>query len=409
MPVIQSLLDTDFYHFTMGQQEWKRYSDIPVTYGLTNRTKDIRLAEVIREDRLREDLDCLRELRFKPNELAYLGALKNGDKPLFSSAFIGYLKNFRLPPYTLDQHQGQFILQFEGEGAQYWETPGLRTVNALYTEAWLAGRGDELREEAYQTGRMRLMEKILELLHNPKVIFFDFGTRRAFNPQWHEYVIVMLTTNLSASQCAGTSNVYFAMKYGLNPVGTIAHRMFMVMEAAMRDSGPHHVQRSHERVMDDWWDEYGYELSTALPDTFSSSWHLDHVFPKYARAWRGVRQDSGDPFTFGEELITCYQSLGIDPRSKYCVFSNGLDIDTMKKLYDIFHDRINVRFGWGTNLTNDLDIPQISIVVKPIRANGVGTVKLSDNLAKAQGQPEDIAMIKKEIGYQNGTYAECTY
>ena len=46
-PIIRSLLDTDFYKFLMHQFIWMLYPDVPVTFSLINRTRKVRLAELI--------------------------------------------------------------------------------------------------------------------------------------------------------------------------------------------------------------------------------------------------------------------------------------------------------------------------------------------------------------------------
>jgi nicotinate phosphoribosyltransferase len=153
------------------------------------------------------------------------------------------------------------------------------------------------------------------------------------------------------------------------------------------------------RMMEDWFAEYGVGRSIALTDTFGSEFFF-RDFRDMAAAWRGLRQDSGDPFAFGERVIEVYRDLEIDPTTKLIVFSAGLTVDTIEALWDRLHDRIKLSFGWGTDLTNDCGIPPVSLVMKLTTAAGISTVKLSDNLAKAMGRPGDVERAKEIYGKQ---------
>jgi nicotinate phosphoribosyltransferase len=132
-----------------------------------------------------------------------------------------------------------------------------------------------------------------------------------------------------------------------------------------------------------------------LTDTYGSDFFFDYFDERTARNWKGVRHDSGCPFEFGNKLLFHYMDIGIDPKDKLLIFSDGLDLDTICKLYEQFKNKINLSFGWGTNLTNDTGIKPLNIVVKMTKAGGIGTVKLSDNIAKAMGSAEDIKLFRE--------------
>ena len=127
-----------------------------------------------------------------------------------------------------------------------------------------------------------------------------------------------------------------------------------------------------------------------------------------AEQWRGLRQDSGDPIEFGKKAIRFYKKHGINPKEKLIIFSDGLDIKKIYKIEKAFKGKIKTAYGWGTNLTNDVGAKPISIVVKAVEANGRPLVKLSDNLAKALGNPKTIEKDKKAFGYES-TYEEPVY
>jgi nicotinate phosphoribosyltransferase len=251
----------------------------------------------------------------------------------------------------------------------------------------------------FATGKVRLAEKIRVLRGRPEISFIDFGTRRRFSREWQHYVDRILAEEMP-SQFLGTSSTESAMLHGLVPMGTSAHELTMVMSGIMHDSDDL-IRASHNRVLQDWWDLYGWGLSVAVTDTYGSEFFFRDMEENQARAWKGLRHDSGDPFEFGEKAILFYEGHGIDPREKLLIFSDGLELETILALSRRFHGRIKLSYGWGTNLTNDLGFEPISIVVKAVEANGHRTVKLSDNLAKATGSREDIERFKRIFGHSH--------
>jgi nicotinate phosphoribosyltransferase len=264
------------------------------------------------------------------------------------------------------------------------------------------------RDVVYARGKTKLWEKLEILKSYPEVIFSDFGTRRRFSRFWHDYVISVLKQEMKPEQFRGTSNVYLAMKHGLMPMGTSAHEMFMAMACIVPDTYED-IRSSPEKVLDLWERHYGEGLRIILPDTFGTRSFLDNMGGPRLATWRGFRQDSGDPFQFGEMVLHFYERFGVDARQKMIIFSDGLEVPVMMKLAEHFKGRINVSFGWGTNLTNDLGFKPLSLVVKLVQANGRGTVKLSDNLAKAMGAPGDIEYYKTIFGYTGTLDQTCKY
>lgn len=408
-PIVQSLLDTDFYKFTMGQFVFHRYADVPVKYAMKNRTSDVYLPMFVSEEDLRRELNHARTVRFKVSELQYLERLKNdfGER-IFKDDYLESLEGFRLPEYYLSQDGHQYRLEFSGPWSKaiYWETFALSIVNEFYFRRLLENMTDSKKEAVLMTGWLRLLEKIRLLLENPEVVFSDFGTRRRFAFWWHDQVIKTLAGILPRSQFTGTSNVYLAKKYGLKPIGTMAHELFMVMSGIMRGSDKE-ILASAGRILDEWWDEYGPSLSIALPDTWGSEFFFKIFGAKRGRDWKGMRQDSGDPIAFGKRQIAFYESNGVDPSQKLLVPSDSLNVPLMINIRNHFAGRIKTNFGLGTNLTNDFGFRTLSIVVKTVEACGYGLVKLSDNIAKAIGKPEDIEHIKRLVGYNADYYKEC--
>lgn len=408
MAIIKSLLDLDFYKVTMGQFVFHRYSRVPVAYGLTNRTKGIALPDYINEAELRDELNKARDLCFVTSGLDYLAGLKAGDGPVCRPEYLTYLKDYRLPEFDLENLGGTYRLEFSGEWQEqiYWETIALSIITELFGQALV--RKDNLRpKDLVDQCERRLCEKISLLRLYPEIKIIEFGTRRRFSCWFQDYVLHRLIEEIP-NQLLGTSNVFLAQRYGLPPIGTHAHELFMFMSGIYHDSEDE-IRDSHSQVLREWWAEYGYPLSIALTDTFGSDFFFSDFTEEQARKWRGLRQDSGDPIEFGEKAIKFYQSFGVDPREKIVVFSDGLDVHKIIKIYLHFKGRIQMAFGWGTNLTNDLGLPTLSLVVKAIRANGHGLVKLSDNLAKAIGAPEDVELYKRVFGYTGNRFDAVRY
>ena len=401
MPIIESLLDLDFYKFTMGQMVFLKYRDVPVVYSLVNRTREVRLAEFIDASQLRDELDHVRSLRLNNSELHYLRGTNEYGERMFRESYLEFLRGLELPPYQLEEVDGSFRLQFAGtwSTAIYWETVALSIVNELYNRSLMKPLSSFERDLVFARGKMRLAEKIRVLRGRPEISFIDFGTRRRFSREWQHYVDRTLAEELPA-QFLGTSSTESALLHGLVPMGTSAHELTMVMSGIMHDSDDL-IRESHNRVLQDWWDLYGWGLSVAVTDTYGSEFFFRDMEEDQARAWKGLRHDSGDPFEFGEKAIRFYEGHGIDPRDKLLIFSDGLELPIILALSRRFHGRIKLSYGWGTNLTNDLGFEPISIVVKAVEANGHRTVKLSDNLAKATGSREDIERFKRIFGHSH--------
>lgn len=409
-PIITSLMDVDFYKFTMGHVIHQLYPKVQATFGLTNRTKSVSLVDTIDEGHLREELDHVRTLRFTNSELHYLRGTNEYGERMFKEDYLQFLKILEIPNYTLDKKEGQYRLEFPGTWmtSTYWETIALSIINELYYRSTMNEMSRFTRDRLFAEGRVRLDEKIKKLRTYPELTFMEFGTRRRFSRQWQYYVTEVMSEELPR-QFLGTSNTKAADIYGLLPMGTSAHEMYMVLAAILGETNEG-LLASHNQQLQDWWSVYGWGLSIALTDTFGTDFFFNDMTEEQSHNWKGLRHDSGDPFVFGEQAITFYEGYGIDPKEKLLVFSDGLDVETMIDIYCHFYGRIRVTFGWGTNLTNDLGLPALSLVIKAIMANGRPTVKLSDNIAKAMSIEEtEIDRYKKVFGHTVTHEEVCVY
>lgn len=410
-PIMQSFLDLDHYKITMGQFVFHRYADVPVKYAFRNRTKNVKIAEIVDEKELRRELDQIQQLKPTKEEITYLGTLKNNSGRLCQEDYLNFLSTIQLPEYSLNKTDGNFEMEFSGpwSTAIYCETMALSVMNELYYRSLLKNMDPDQIREIYQTGRNNLENKITLLNQNSDIRFLEFGTRRRFSKDWQDYVIGRLKEKVP-TQMTGTSNVHFAMKYGLEPKGTMAHEMFMIMSGIMHGSDDE-IRASHGQVLREWWDEYGYDLSIALTDTYGSEFFFNDLTEEQAKNWKGFRQDSGSPSYFGNKQIKFYQEKGIDPTKKLFVPSDGLEPEKIVALQKEFGGRIIPSYGWGTNLTNDLGLKSLSLVVKATESCGHGTVKLSDNPAKTMGNPEDVERFMRIFNYDPKKYSaeECKY
>ena len=383
--MITSLLDNDLYNFTMGQLAWNHFARTNVRYAFKNRTLSVRLGEFIHLEHLREAITAVRELRFSREELEFLSSLD-----IFTDAYLTWLPSMRLPEVEVwTDKEGWLYVEYEGPWAEavFWETPLLSMINHHYYSVALATATNPARE-----GEYRLGEKVDLLKNNPQLKFMEFGTRRRFSAGWQEQVLGRLLSECPQN-VLGTSNVWLSMKHGIPCSGTMAHQLFMVA-AATADGD---IEFATGEILDLWEAQYGKHenMLIALPDTWGTAFFLNTVSSHFAEKWKGMRQDSGDPFLIGDWIVDFYgKMLPTGTEGKKIVFSDGLDVNTMLALGHHFEGRIDYAFGWGTDLTNDCGHAPLSLVIKPKEANGQPCVKLSDNFAKATGTPEQIAFYK---------------
>jgi nicotinate phosphoribosyltransferase len=398
--IIKSLLDTDLYAYSQGRLIFDKHLDVHEEEDFVNRTTSVNLVQAIEETELREQLDALRDLRLTEDELAYLSGFE-----WITAGYLDFLRDLRIPPIHVEFRHGddpKLFIHVEGPWCEaLWpETMILSIVNELYyTGVHGLIKTDRDFSFALARGTLALQNKMAKIQRYPNIEFIEFGTRRRFCRRWQEMVVESLVERMPL-QIVGTSNVALAKKFGIDPSGTMAHRLLAVYSALFGDD-PEAIRASHNRLFDDWVEVFGPgKLSIALTDTWGTDFFFRTFGAERAQAWWGTRQDSGDPDLYAARAVEFYKSFGINPRGKMVIFSDGLDEDKIIGLYERWDQKIDCGFGWGTNLTNDLGLPPLSIVVKPVRANGKDIVKLSDNPAKAIGKPEVIEKYKRIFDYQ---------
>ncbi|MBE0413751.1 nicotinate phosphoribosyltransferase [Yoonia sp.] len=403
-PIVRSLIDTDFYKLLMCQSVFRNHPDTQVTFSLINRTKSIRLADLVDEGELREQLDHIRLLRLTRGESTWLrGNTFYGKRQMFTPAFMEWFENLQLPPYHLEKRDGQYELTFEGSWPEVmlWEIPALSVLMELRGRAVLKDMGRFELQVLYARAMTKLWEKVEKLRPLDGLRVADFGTRRRHSYLWQDWCAQAMLEGLGNS-FTGTSNCRIAMMREIEAIGTNAHELPMVYAALAQTDDA--LRQSPYEVLADWQDEHDGNLRIILPDTFGTKGFLDNA-PDWLAGWTGMRIDSGDPAVGAERAINWWQSKGENPAEKLVIFSDGLDVDKIIELQQQFAGRVRVSFGWGTMLTNDFKglvaddaLAPFSLVCKAVSAEGRPTVKLSDNPNKAMGPAEEIARYKRVFG-----------
>lgn len=392
IPVLTSGLD--YYKLTMSQLQYEHHRYTQVTFTLKNRGSAL-LARYVDAHALQAHLDAMRARGFRKSELQYLAGLRSSSgQPVFSATYLDYIATHVLPAVQVNVYDGELHVETTGAWplVTFWETVVMSAVNQHYFAGYM--QAQQLSSvDIYAEGQRRLDAKIAVLQQDPTMRIVDFGTRRHFGAAWHAHVVRQLQQQVPQN-LAGTSNVHLAHILDLRPIGTFAHEMPMVY-AALADRHHGDVRASHQAFLHDWYARYGVDLAIALTDTFGSDFFFADFTLAQAQQWRGFRHDSGDPERFGERAIAYYAERGIDPTTKTIVFSDGLDMETIVRLHQRFAGRIQLVYGWGTNLTNDLGLKPLNIVMKTTWVDGAPAVKLSDHVGKHMGPADKIAAYKR--------------
>ena len=370
--IITSLLDTDLYKFTMMQVVLHHFPGAQAEYKFKCRNEGIDLRPYV--DLIRDEINQLCTLRFRERELEYIRSMR-----FIKSDFVDFLALFQMnskyitvQPSSKDNGEIDILVKGPWLHTIMFEIPVLSIVNEIYFRA-------TQKSPNYVGGRQRLEEKIALIRDSDdlkELKIADYGTRRRFSRLWHEEVILTCKEKL-ASNFAGTSNVYYAMKHGVLPLGTMAHEYLQAAQAL----GPR-LRDSQIFAFETWAKEYRGDLGIALSDVYGLEAFLGDFDMYFCKLFDGARHDSGDPFNWGERMIKHYELNRVDPKSKTLVFSDGLNFPLMVDLYRRFAGRIRIAFGIGTNLTNDLGYVPLQIVLKLVGCNGQPVAKLSDTPAK---------------------------
>lgn len=392
-PIIRSLLDTDLYKFTMLQVVLHKFPQTHSVYQFRCRNLEdtvYPLTDIL--DDLNQQLDYLCELRFQDDELQYLRNLR-----FIKSDFVDYLELFQLKRRfiraSIDE-QGRLDIHIEGPMVQalMFEIFVLSIVNELYFRRIHS-------EEVLAEGERRLQAK-LQLLkqyeqqqrtdENPFLVS-DFGTRRRYSLTWHRHIVEEFH-RAAPDVFRGTSNVMLAKELGITPIGTMAHEFLQAFQAL--DVRLRNFQKA---ALEAWVQEYRGDLGIALTDVVGMDAFLRDFDLYFAKLFDGLRHDSGDPYVWGDKAYAHYQKLKIDSKTKMLTFSDGLDLERAWNLHQYFKDRFKVSFGIGTNLTNDMGLKPLNIVLKLVECNGQSVAKISDSPGKTMTDNDTFLAYLRQV------------
>lgn len=384
-PAFLFLSDTDLYKKTMQQTVMHQFPQArEVEFSFRCRTQGINLAQHIPE--INRQLDWLCTLTYQPYELDFMRGLR-----YMKADYVDYLEFFRLQRKYINVVQvNETEIDFQCRGPWLQTIPFeiycLGIVNEIYFRATQSA-------ETFAEGRRRLSEKVelVRNLNDSEFKFSEFGTRRRFSREWQDEVVRTLSTQLP-SNFGGTSNVFFAMKYNLTPIGTMAHEYLQACQAL----GPR-LRDSQKFALEKWVQEYRGDLGIALTDVVGLDAFLEDFDLYFCKLFDGLRHDSGNPYEWTDKVLGHYEKMKIDSKTKSLVYSDGLDFEKAIGLYNTYKTKAKLFFGIGTNLTNDLGPKAINIVMKMVSCNGSPVAKLSDSAGKTMCKDTTYLAYLKEV------------
>lgn len=393
--IINSLLETDMYKFSMGQTIFHQFTSYKTTWTFKCRNKDVHFTDEMVEE-IKEQVQAFCQLRFTEEELEYLDNIT-----WIKGTYVDFLRLWqpRYEEFTITT-DAPCWLAIDAAGTwlntSMYEIPVLAIVNEVYFR--MAYDYDVLLKQF----KRRLDEKVRLLEEDTYRLsdFSEFGLRRRLSAEAQEMAVKAIAeVELPAdSHFIGTSNVYLAKKFNLKPVGTMAHEWIM---CTGQGNHKHNPAYSNWYALDAWVKEYGILNGIALTDTITTDCFLRDFQLTYATLFSGVRHDSGDPYEWGDKMIAHYNSLGINPRTKTLLFSDSLDFERATALYDYFKDKAKVAFGIGTFISNDTDEEPLNIVMKTTKCNGMDVAKISDVAGKGMCKnPDYVDYLNRCIDYR---------
>jgi nicotinate phosphoribosyltransferase len=397
--IITSLLETDLYKFSMGQAIYHQFPSYTTTWTFKCRNKDVHFTDEMVEE-IKRQLRLYCDLRFNEDELEYLRSIK-----WIQDSYVDFLRLWqpRFEDFTITT-DAECGLGIETSGTwlntSMYEIPTLAIVNEVYF------RMQYDYDDLLESFKERLDKKFEDVRSNRYNLgtFSEFGLRRRLSRQAQELAVEKFSHlhDGKDTQCKsnfiGTSNVYLAMKFGITPVGTMAHEWIM---CTGQGNHKHNPAYSNWYALDAWVREYGVLNGIALTDTITTDCFLRDFQLTYATLFSGVRHDSADPIEWGEKMIEHYKALDIDPMTKTLLFSDSLNFEKAAAIADHFKGKAKVAFGIGTYIANDTNVPALNIVMKTTFCNGQDVAKLSDVDGKGMCKnPEYVDYLKRSIKWR---------
>lgn len=380
--IITSILDTDLYKFSTSYAYMQNFPDAEGTFEFHDRAQEKCTPEFL--EKVRTEISNLNALKLSGDEFDYV----TGTIRYIPLHYWEWLRGFQFNPSKVS------VWLDENDCLRISVTDKLYKVT-LYETVILA-IVSELRSHTKYGYIVDLDKNVLDRLRTKihmsnfhKIYFSEFGMRRRYSHTVQS--VVIKTLKEEARYCTGTSNVYFAMKYNMKPIGTHPHEWFMFHGAMFG------YKMANYMALENWVKTYDGDLGIALTDTYTTDVFFKNFSKKHAKLFDGIRQDSGDEIEFTEKALARYKELGIDPMTKTIIFSNALDFAKAKDINIYCEGKIKAAFGIGTNLTND--VPECkpgNLVMKltKCRMNSrqpwYSCIKLSDDQGKHMGPEKEV-------------------
>jgi nicotinate phosphoribosyltransferase len=367
----------------------KLFPRAKVRYKFIDRGATYFPKEIIKE--LKEEISLMSCLKLTKDEADFLVETCYYLDP----TYIDFLKGYRYNPDEVKVSWDDGELSIEIEGYWYrtilWEVPLLALVSQLYFEFTEKSLNQHDCIDMTNNNKQKA-ERLIKV----GAKFADFGTRRRYSYTTQDFLVEDMM-KFAPDNFVGTSNVHFAMMRGTRPIGTQAHEWFMFHAAR------YGFKMANRIALDNWVEVYRGDLGIALTDTFTSENFFENFDKKLARLFDGIRHDSGDPTNFALDAIKHYLDIGIDPMSKTIVFSDGLNVEAVERLQNIFRLMVKTSYGIGTHFTNDVGVVPLNIVIKmsdakPDGKEWIPVIKLSDNKGKHTGDKKMIKLAKQILG-----------
>jgi len=377
-PIVISLLDTDLYKFNMNQVIFHKHTDACGKYYFKNRSEGVKFTSEMVEE-INCQIDHLCSLTFTKDELDYLHSIRFIKRDYVEFLRLWHPIRDYVKCYLDDNGELQVIVDGPCFSAMQFEIYILEIISEVYFR--MSFDYDTLVKSA----REKLDQKIKDM-NNAKYTFkfAEFGCRRRLSREWEEEVIKRFASE--TNNLIGTSNVYFAKKFNLKPIGTYAHEFVQMYQGFPKVP----LAYTNYYAMKDWFAEYNGDNGIALTDTIGTDVFLLDFDYLNAHCYQGVRHDSGDPFVWGNKIIEHYKSLGIDPKTKTLLFSDSLNFDKAEKIYNYFKGKAIVSFGIGTFISNDTCEKALNIVLKLQFINDRPVAKLSDDMGKLMSKDSEF-------------------
>ncbi|WP_447640308.1 MULTISPECIES: nicotinate phosphoribosyltransferase [Chitinophagaceae] len=382
-----SILDNDFYKFTMQCAVMKLFPDVKAQYHFINRGKHAFPDGF--GDELRKHVNNMAHLQLTKQEKIFFAQ----KCPYLNPAYMDFLEGYHYDPSEVGITQNGTELDVKVEGYWYrailWEIPLLSLISELY---YKFNNLQRISDEEIKDRTRRKMDLYEQL----GATVAEFGTRRRHSYHVHRTVMQALMEYYDDRGFVGTSNVHLAMLHNTRIIGTHAHEWFMFHGAR------YGYKIANAFSLKSWVDVYHGDLGIALTDTYTTDVFFSQFNKQYAKLFDGVRHDSGDPVEFAQKTINHYHSMNINPHYKTIIFSDGLNPEKVQTIVEACKDRIGISFGIGTNLTNDVGLQPMNIVMKMTAVSlpdmsWTPTVKLSDEHGKYTGDPRTIELAKEVL------------